>query len=110
MILRAGERALALVALAEGHQARHLLLGEAHFLAAELGERQVLHLERLAAGFLRRPRMRASLRTAVLIASPRVLLRPALLLSFSLARCSAVGCWLSGCLALARSLASRELS
>ena len=45
---------LALVALAQRHQARHLLLGEPDLLAAELGEREVLHLERLAARFLRR--------------------------------------------------------
>ena len=46
---RAGERILALVPLAERHQSGHLLLGQAHLLAAELGEREVLHLERLAA-------------------------------------------------------------
>ena len=39
---------------AQRHQAGHLLLGEADFLAAELGERQILHLERLAAGGFRR--------------------------------------------------------
>ena len=33
---------------AQRHQARHLLLGEADLLAAELGEREVLHLERQA--------------------------------------------------------------
>ena len=45
----AGERTLALVALAQRHQAGHFLLGQPHFLAAELGQRQVLDLERLAA-------------------------------------------------------------
>ena len=50
---RAGERLLRAVLRAERHQAGHLLLGEADFLAAELGERQVLHLVRLAAGRLR---------------------------------------------------------
>ena len=38
---RAGERVLALVLLADRHQAGHLLLGEANLLAAELGEREV---------------------------------------------------------------------
>ena len=38
------------VLAAQRHQAGHFLLGEADFLAAELGERQVLHLVRLAAG------------------------------------------------------------
>ena len=51
---RAGERLLAAVLRAERHQAGHLLLGEPDFLAAELGERQVFHLVRLAAGRLRR--------------------------------------------------------
>ena len=37
---------------AQRHQAGHFLLGEADFLAAELGLREVLHLERLAAGGL----------------------------------------------------------
>ena len=36
----AGERLLRAVLLAQRHQARHLLLGEADFLAAELGERR----------------------------------------------------------------------
>ena len=49
MIARAGKRLLALVALAQRHQARHLLLGQADFLAAELGLRQILHLEGLTA-------------------------------------------------------------
>ena len=48
---RAGQRLLALVALAERHQARHFLLGQADFLAAELGLRQVLDLEWFAARF-----------------------------------------------------------
>ncbi len=48
---RAGERALSLVALPQRHQPRHLLLGEADFLAAEFRQRQVLDLERCAAGF-----------------------------------------------------------
>ena len=39
--LRAGERVLALVALAQRHQPGHLLLGETDLLAAELGERQI---------------------------------------------------------------------
>ena len=34
----------------ERHQARHLLLGETDFLAAEFGERQIPDLVRLAAG------------------------------------------------------------
>ena len=50
---RAGERLLAAVLRAQRHQAGHLLLGEADLLAAELGERQILHLVRLAAGGLR---------------------------------------------------------
>ena len=50
----AGERVLARVALAQRHQAGHLLLGEADLLAAELGQRQILHLEGLAAGLHRR--------------------------------------------------------
>ena len=41
---RAGERLLRAVAGAKRHQAGHLVLGEADFLAPELGERQVLHL------------------------------------------------------------------
>ena len=41
------------VLLAQRHQAGHLLLGEADLLAAELGEREVLHLERFAAGRFR---------------------------------------------------------
>ena len=57
---------LALVARAERHQAGHLLLGEADLLAAELGQRQVLDLERLAAG-LRGGFERVHLLTAVLI-------------------------------------------
>ena len=47
---RAGERLLAGVALAQRHQAGHLLLGEAHLLAAPLGQREVGDLVRLAAG------------------------------------------------------------
>ena len=39
---------------AKRHQPGHLLLGEADFLAAELGQRQILDLERFAAGGLRR--------------------------------------------------------
>ena len=39
----AGQRLLAAVLAAQRHQAGHFLLGEADFLAAELGERQVLH-------------------------------------------------------------------
>ena len=42
---RAGKRRLALVALPQGHQPRHLLLGQTDFLATKFGERQVLHLE-----------------------------------------------------------------
>ena len=38
------------VLLAQRHQAGHLLLGEPHLLAAEIGERQIFHLVRLAAG------------------------------------------------------------
>ena len=38
------------VAGAHGHQAGHLVLGETNFLAAPLGQRQIGHLERLAAG------------------------------------------------------------
>ena len=41
MIFAPGERLLALVLFAHRHQARHLLLGEADLLAAQLGERQV---------------------------------------------------------------------
>ena len=43
---RAGERLLALVLLADRHQAGHFLLGETDLLAAELGEREIGHLER----------------------------------------------------------------
>ena len=46
--LRAGERVLALVARAQRHQSGHFLLGEADFLAPEIGKRQILHLVRLA--------------------------------------------------------------
>ena len=46
---RAGQRLLALVAGAQRHQPGHLLLGEADFLAAELGQAQILDLVRLAA-------------------------------------------------------------
>ena len=49
----AGERLLRAVLLAQRHQPGHLLLGEPHFLAAELGQRQVRDLERFAAGRLR---------------------------------------------------------
>ena len=35
---------------AQGHQPRHLLLGEADFLAAELGLAEIPHLEGVAAG------------------------------------------------------------
>ena len=40
------------VLLAQRHQAGHFLLGEPDLLAPEFGERQVFHLERLAAGGL----------------------------------------------------------
>ena len=50
---RAGERFLAGVLLAQRHQSGHLLLGESQFLAAEVGERQVLYLVRLPAGGFR---------------------------------------------------------
>ena len=53
MIRAPGERLLAGVLRAERHQARHLLLGQAHFLAAEFGERQILHLEGFPARGLR---------------------------------------------------------
>ncbi len=46
----AGERPLALVLGADGHEARHLLLGKPDLLAAEFGEGQVLHLEGGAGG------------------------------------------------------------
>ena len=42
---RAGERLLALVLLADRHQAGHLLLGEPNLFAAEFGEREVGDLE-----------------------------------------------------------------
>ena len=48
--LRPGERLLPGVLAPDGHQARHLLLGEADLVAAVLGEREVGHLERGAAG------------------------------------------------------------
>ena len=38
------------VLLAQRHQAGHFLLGETQFFASELGKRQILHFERLAAG------------------------------------------------------------
>ena len=50
---RAGERLPRAVLFSQRHQARHLLLREPDFLAAEIGERQVLHLERLASRHLR---------------------------------------------------------
>ena len=40
---RAGERFGGAVLVAQRHQARHLLFGEADFLAPELGKRQILH-------------------------------------------------------------------
>ena len=50
-MMRAAARGfLARVLAAQRHQAGHFLLGEADFLTAELGERQVLHLVGLAAG------------------------------------------------------------
>ena len=52
--LRAGERLLRAVAGAQRHQAGHLVLGETDFLAAELGEAEILHLVRFAAGLLGR--------------------------------------------------------
>jgi hypothetical protein len=45
---RALERTLAAVALAQRHQARHLVLGEADLLATELGEVEVADLEVLS--------------------------------------------------------------
>ena len=50
MMRAPGERLRRGVAGAQRHQARHLLLGEADLLAAELGEREVLHLEGQALG------------------------------------------------------------
>ena len=47
---RALERILALVLLADRHQAGHLLLGETDLLAAEFGERKIGHLERRTIG------------------------------------------------------------
>ena len=44
------ERRLAGVLASQRHEAWHFLLGKSDFLAAELGEGQVLHLERFAAG------------------------------------------------------------
>ena len=52
MIRAPGERLLAAVLRAQRHQAGHFLLGETDLLAAELGERQILHLVRFAAGRL----------------------------------------------------------
>ena len=49
----AGQRLFAGVLLAQRHEARHLLLGEAQLLAAEIGERQVSYFERFAACGLR---------------------------------------------------------
>src|SRR5262245_29774851 len=46
---RTGQRPLALVPIAQGHESGHLLLGEPDFLAAELGELKVLDLVWLAA-------------------------------------------------------------
>ena len=51
---RAGERLARAVLGAQGHQPGHLLLGEADFLAAELGLAEIPHLEGLAAGGARR--------------------------------------------------------
>ena len=48
--LRAGEGLPAGVLAPDGHQARHLLFGEADFVTAMLGEPEVGHLERGAAG------------------------------------------------------------
>ena len=64
---------LALVARAQRHQAGHLLLGEADFLAAELGEREVLDLERLAARFRGRVE-RVHFTNCSVIVSPMLLL------------------------------------
>ena len=55
------------VLLAQRHQPGHLLLGEPDLLAAELGERQVLHLVRLAAGGFRGGERMQSSRSAVAI-------------------------------------------
>ena len=52
----AGEGLPGSVLLAQRHEARHFLLGEPDFLAAELGEREILHLVRFAAGGLSRDR------------------------------------------------------
>ena len=48
----AGQRLLALVPLADRHQAGHLALGQPQLLAAELGQAQVGHLERNATRLL----------------------------------------------------------
>ncbi len=50
----ASQRLLAGVPLTDGHQAGHLLLGEADFLPAPFGQAEVRHLERRTAGLLRR--------------------------------------------------------
>jgi hypothetical protein len=50
--LRAGERLLARIPRAQRHQSGHFVLGEADFVAAELGEAEILDLERFATGFL----------------------------------------------------------
>ena len=47
---RAPASGLLPVLLADRHQAGHLLLGEANLFAAEFGQREILHLERLASG------------------------------------------------------------
>jgi hypothetical protein len=51
---RASQRPRGAVLLAQCHQARHLLFGEANLLPAELGEAEIFHLERLASDGLRR--------------------------------------------------------
>ena len=48
----AGQRLLACVALAQRHQAGHLVLGQAHLLAAPLGQVEIGHLVRRTAGLL----------------------------------------------------------
>ena len=50
MIFAPASGLLRAVLLAQGHQPGHLVLGEADLLAAELGQRQVLHLEGFAPG------------------------------------------------------------
>ena len=69
----AGERLLPFVALADRHQAGHLVLGQANLLAAPLGQVEVRHLVGRAAraALARLERVHLSLTLLPLAHSPR---------------------------------------